>query len=56
MVGKCVYCKGKVREDSALDVCDICGVKVWGTKMFKAIQSNMSASKERGDLEQGSVD
>lgn len=55
MTGKCVYCKSPVSEGAALDVCDKCGVKVWGLKMFKAIQSNMSASRERGDLEQGNV-
>jgi hypothetical protein len=54
-MGKCVYCKGAVIEDSALDVCERCGVKVWGPTMFKAIQSNMAASRERGDLNQGSV-
>ena len=54
-MGKCVYCKGSVVEGSALDVCEKCGVRVWGAKMFKAIQGNMAASKERGDLEQGNV-
>jgi hypothetical protein len=54
-MGKCVYCRGEVARDSALDVCDTCGVKVWGHKMFKAIQANMGASRERGDLEQGNV-
>ena len=54
-MGKCVYCKGDV-SNGALDVCNRCGVKVWGEKMFKAIVSGMEASKERGDLEQGSVD
>ncbi len=54
-MGKCVYCKGNVDEGSALDVCEKCGVKVWGLKMFKAIQGNMAASRERGDLEQGNV-
>lgn len=56
MAKKCVYCKGNVLEDSALDVCERCGVKVWGPKMFNAIKSSMAASRERGDLEQGSVD
>ena len=53
-MGKCVYCKGNV-SNKALDVCDSCGVKVWGQKMFKAIVSGMEASQVRGDLEQGSV-
>ncbi len=53
-MGKCVYCKGEV-SNKALDVCDRCGVKIWGQKMFKAIVSGMEESKDRGDLEQGNV-
>lgn len=54
-MGKCVYCKGEV-SNNALDVCNKCGVRVWGDKMFNAIVSQMQASQERGDLNQGSVD
>ena len=53
-MGKCVYCKSEA-SNKALDVCDRCGVKIWGMKMFKAIVSGMEESKERGDLEQGNV-
>ena len=53
-MGKCVYCKGEV-NNKALDVCDQCGAKIWGPKMFKAIVSNMEGAKDRGDLEQGNV-
>jgi len=56
MVQKCIYCKGSITEESALDVCERCGTAVWGPKMFMAIKSSMAASKERGDLDQGSVD
>jgi hypothetical protein len=55
MAGKCVYCKGQITGNRALDVCDNCGVKVWGPKMFKAILANMEDSRDRGDLEQGNV-
>lgn len=54
MSRRCVYCKGEPAND-VLDVCERCGNKVWGPKMFNAIKSGMMASKERGDLEQGDV-
>jgi len=51
MAKKCVYCKCEVSSNCALDVCDRCGVGVWGQKMFSAIKSQMEDAKERGDLE-----
>lgn len=54
-MGKCVYCKSNINDDRAVDVCDRCGVKVWGERMFKAIIDNMGQAKEKGDLMQGSV-
>jgi uncharacterized UBP type Zn finger protein len=51
----CVYCKSSIGDGRAVDVCDSCGVKVWGAKMFRAIVDGMKESQERGDLEQGSV-
>jgi len=55
MMGKCVYCKNSIEDDRAVDVCDMCGRKVWGDKMFSAIKENMGWAKTRGDLEQGSI-
>jgi len=55
MVKKCVYCNGEIAQESAIDVCDPCGVGVWGPKMFKAIRDQMSNAKDRGDLHQGLV-
>jgi hypothetical protein len=54
-MAKCTYCKCQIADGSAIEVCDICGVKVWGQKMFNAIKSNMEDARSRGDLEQGSV-
>lgn len=50
MSKKCVYCKCEILDDRALDVCDRCGYKVWGDRMFKAIMDNMNDAKGRGDL------
>ena len=52
---KCVYCRGEIMDDRAVDVCDRCGVGVWGPKMFKAIRDGMDNAREKGDLMQGSV-
>ena len=54
-MGRCVYCKGGIEDDRAVDVCDSCGRKVWGDKMFQAIKNNMGSAKQKGDLEQGSI-
>ena len=56
MTRKCIYCKSGVADNSVIDFCEKCGVKVWGVKMFNAIRSSMEESRERGDLEQGNVD
>ena len=55
MTKSCIYCKTLLAEDSVVDVCQSCGHKVWGEKMFKAIQDNMQNAKDDGDLYQGSV-
>lgn len=54
-MGKCVYCKGEINDDRAVDVCNKCGVGVWGEKMFQAIIDNMGKARDVGDLYQGSV-
>ncbi len=57
MVAKkcCVYCKGEVPEDRAMDVCDRCGCSVWGEKMFKTIIENTDKEMSKGNLELGRV-
>jgi hypothetical protein len=55
MTKHCIYCKIDISEDSVVDVCQRCGVGVWGPKMFQAIVDNMTDAKKSGDLYQGSV-
>ena len=55
MVKTCIYCKSEIALDSVVDVCDKCGIGVWGEKMFKAIIKNMQNARDVGDLNQGSV-
>lgn len=52
-LAKCTYCKCAIPEGRALEVCERCGVKVWGPKMFKAIMQNMQEAGQKGDLDQG---
>lgn len=47
---KCVYCRELIYDERAIDVCDNCGIKVWGKKMFDAIKSNMDNAKDNNDL------
>jgi hypothetical protein len=47
---KCVYCSTQLSDDVALDVCQSCGFKVWGEKMYKAILENMEGAKANGTL------
>lgn len=47
---RCVYCNGEVSEESAIDVCDRCGPKVWGVKMFETIKKSMKTAQENNDL------
>ncbi|MBU0760081.1 MAG: hypothetical protein KJ600_01515 [Nanoarchaeota archaeon] len=51
----CIYCKTNIDENSVVDVCQSCGLGVWGKKMFDAIVENMQNARRAGDLYQGSV-
>lgn len=55
MAKKCIYCNVQIDENSVVDVCQRCGIGVWGEKMFGAILENMTNARESGDLYQGSV-
>ncbi len=55
MVKKCGFCKGIIADERAFEVCDNCGLGIWGDRMFKAIRGNMENAKVKGDLFQGSI-
>ena len=55
MAKNCIYCKTGLDENSVIDVCQRCGIGVWGEKMFGTIVGNMENARESGDLNQGSV-
>ena len=55
MSAKCVYCCSEVSSERAMQICDRCGIKVWGEKMFRAILSSTETEKEKGNMELGRV-
>lgn len=53
--GKCVYCKGNVPEERTMQICNGCGCKVWGPKMFEAILKGTDSESQKGNMELGRV-
>ena len=47
---KCVYCNSEILDKRAMQICDRCGEKVWGKKMFDAIKKATDDAEDRGDL------
>lgn len=47
---KCVYCSSEILDNRAMQICDRCGEKVWGKKMFDAIKKTTDDAQEKGDL------
>lgn len=47
---KCVYCNVEILDKRAMQICDRCGEKVWGKKMFDAIKKATDDAEDRGDL------
>ncbi len=47
---RCVYCKNMISDSSAIDVCQRCGVGVWGQRMFDTIKKNMEDALYTGNL------
>jgi len=50
MPKKCIYCKKDIDENSVIDVCESCGIGVWGKKMFDTIVKKMEDARNRDDL------
>ncbi|MDP3992336.1 MAG: hypothetical protein U1B79_01255 [Candidatus Pacearchaeota archaeon] len=50
MAKKCIYCLKGIDENSVMDVCEPCGIGVWGKKMFETIIRKMENAREKDDL------
>ncbi len=48
---RCVYCNSDIHDSRSMEICDRCGEKVWGKKMFDAIKKNTDEARDKGDLE-----
>ena len=49
-MNKCIYCGCEISDGRVMEVCDECGLKVWGSKMFNTIVKNMNDARDNGDL------
>lgn len=54
-MAKCVYCNEVVPKGRAMEICDRCGVGIWGQKMFLEIVSKTNEEMGKGNLDLGSV-
>ena len=50
MVKKCVYCSKQITDNREIEVCEACGIGVWGHNMFNAIKTNMEEAKKKGNI------
>ena len=50
MEKKCMYCSLQISDNRPMEVCDKCGVGVWGPNMFRTIMKNMEEAREKGDI------
>jgi len=47
---RCVYCKSEIHDNRSMEICDRCGVNVWGAKMFSAIRQATDEARDNNDL------
>ncbi len=50
MAKKCVYCNSNILDGRSMEICDSCGEKVWGKKMFDAIKKVTDEERDKGNL------
>ena len=55
MTKHCIYCSCEIGSHIPIDVCQRCGIGVWGEKMFNAIISGVNDEKQKGNMELGRV-
>ncbi len=47
---KCVYCNAEISDDRSMEICDRCGMQVWGEKMWAAIKKTTDNARDSGNL------
>ena len=40
-----------LHDNRSMEICDRCGERVWGKKMFDAIKKTTDETRDKGDLE-----
>ncbi|VVB82044.1 Uncharacterised protein [uncultured archaeon] len=47
---KCVYCNADISDNRSMEICDRCGVGVWGPKQWANIRKTTDTARDNGDL------
>jgi len=47
---KCVFCGTNILDNRSMEICDKCGVGVWGPKQWNNIKKTTDEARDRGDL------
>jgi uncharacterized UBP type Zn finger protein len=47
---KCIYCNTEINDDRSMQICDRCGVGVWGKKQWENIKKTTDEARDKGDL------
>lgn len=55
MTKKCIYCGSEIASENLIDFCDQCGIRSFGSKMYRAILENVKQANVRGDLQQNNI-
>ncbi len=53
---KCIYCNTEITDDRSMQICDRCGVGVWGKKQWENIKKTTDEARDKGDLNFNSPD
>ena len=48
---KCVYCNAEIEDDRSMQICDRCGLGVWGKKQWEHIKKTTDHARDKGDLD-----
>ena len=47
---RCIYCGFEISDGRSMEICDKCGINVWGEKMFNAIKQTTDEARDNNDL------
>ncbi|MFW5847072.1 MAG: hypothetical protein ACOCUU_02835 [Nanoarchaeota archaeon] len=55
-MSKCLGCNKELGSERVIDLCDRCGISMYGKKTFNTIVDNLKDAQIKGDLlEQGEI-